>query len=203
MKVDAFAFELPRDLIAERPARPRDAARLLVVGPDALEDRVVRDLPDFLKPGDMLVVNDTKVIPARLRGHRGIAKIEVLLMEPVAEPGQWKALARPAKKLKPGDRIDFAPDFTATVAARGDAGEITLAFDRSGAVLMEALDRFGETPLPPYIPRSGGADAQDRADYQTVYAREPGAVAAADRGSALHAGTSGGPGRAWRWGARP
>ncbi len=91
----------------------------------------MRDLPDFLKPGDVLVVNDTKVIPARLRGHRGIAKIEVLLMEPVAEPGQWKALARPAKKLKPGDRIDFAPDFTATVAARGDAGEITLAFDRS------------------------------------------------------------------------
>ncbi len=182
MKTDAFAFDLPRDLIADRPARPRDAARLLVVQPAALEDRIVRDLPDFLRAGDVLVVNDTKVIPARLRGHRGIAKIELLLMEPAAEPGLWRALARPAKKLKPGDRIDFAPDFFATVVARGEAGEVTLAFEQSGEALMEALDRHGEVPLPPYIPREAGADTQDRADYQTVYAREPGAVAAPTAG---------------------
>jgi S-adenosylmethionine:tRNA ribosyltransferase-isomerase len=182
MKTDAFAFDLPRDLIAERPARPRDAARLLVVRPDRLEDRIVRDLPGLLAPGDLLVVNDTKVIPARLRGHRGIAKVEVTLMEPGAEPGQWRALARPAKKLKPGDRIDFADDFSAAVAARGEAGEVTLAFDRADAALMDALDRHGETPLPPYIARTHGADAQDRADYQTVYAREPGAVAAPTAG---------------------
>jgi S-adenosylmethionine:tRNA ribosyltransferase-isomerase len=182
MKTDVFAFDLPRDLIAERPARPRDAARLLVVRPDSLEDRVVHDLPDFLKAGDVLIVNDTKVIPARLRGHRGIAKVQVTLMEPAAEAGHWHALARPAKKLKLGDRIDFAPDFAATVAARGDAGEITLAFERDGAALMDALDQHGETPLPPYIPRENGADAQDRADYQTVYAREPGAVAAPTAG---------------------
>ncbi|HEY1723751.1 MAG TPA: tRNA preQ1(34) S-adenosylmethionine ribosyltransferase-isomerase QueA [Magnetospirillaceae bacterium] len=182
MKVDDFAFDLPRDLIAERPARPRDAAKLLVVQPDHLEDRIVRDLPDFLRPGDVLVVNDTKVIPARLRGHRGIAKIEVTLMEPAAEPGQWHALARPAKKLKPGDRIDFTPEFSASVAARGEAGETTLAFDRSGETLMAAIEQHGEVPLPPYIPRDHGADAQDRVDYQTIYAREPGAVAAPTAG---------------------
>jgi S-adenosylmethionine:tRNA ribosyltransferase-isomerase len=182
MKTDAFAFDLPRDLIAERPARPRDAARLLVVKADALEDRIVRDLPDFLRAGDVLVVNDTKVIPARLRGHRGIAKIEALLMEPAAEPGQWRALARPAKKLKAGDRIDFAPDFAATVVARGEAGEVTLAFEQTGDALMAALDKYGEVPLPPYITRDAGADSQDRADYQTVYAREPGAVAAPTAG---------------------
>ena len=182
MKVDDFAFDLPRALIADRPARPRDAARLLVVRPDSLDDRIVRDLPGFLKPGDVLVVNDTKVIPARLRGHRGIAKIEVTLLEPAAEAGQWRALARPAKKLKPGDRIDFAPDFAATVAARGEAGEVTLAFEQSGDALLAALDQHGEPPLPPYIPREAGADAQDRIDYQTVYAREPGAVAAPTAG---------------------
>ena len=182
MRVDDFAFDLPRELIAERPVRPRDAARLLVVRSDRLEDRIVRELSDLLAPGDLLVLNDTKVIPARLRGQRGLARVEVTLMEPAREPGQWNALARPAKKLKPGDRIDFAPDFAATVTARGEGGEVTLAFDRDGAALMNALDANGEPPLPPYIARSKGADAQDREDYQTVYAREPGAVAAPTAG---------------------
>jgi S-adenosylmethionine:tRNA ribosyltransferase-isomerase len=182
MKVDAFAFELPRTLIANRPARPRDAARLLVVRPDRLEDRIVRELPDLLAPGDLLVVNDTKVIPARLSGRRGAAGVEVTLMEPAGPEGLWRALARPAKKLKPGDRIDFAPDFAAEVVTRGEAGEVTLAFACSAAALMQALDRHGEMPLPPYIPRPDGADAEDRLDYQTVFARDPGAVAAPTAG---------------------
>jgi S-adenosylmethionine:tRNA ribosyltransferase-isomerase len=181
MKVDDFSFDLPRDLIADRPARPRDAARLLVVREGALEDRIVRDLPALLAPGDLLVLNDTKVIPARLRGVRGAAKIEALLIEP-AGGARWTVLARPAKKLRPGDRIDFAPDFTAQVMARGEGGEVLLEFDRTDAELMDALNAHGETPLPPYISRPHGADTADRADYQTVYAREPGAVAAPTAG---------------------
>jgi S-adenosylmethionine:tRNA ribosyltransferase-isomerase len=182
MKVDAFAFDLPRELIADRPARPRDAARLMVVRPDRLEDRQVHELPRILAPGDLLVANDTKVIPARLRGRRGAARVEVTLMEPAGEPGQWRALARPAKRLKPGNRIEFAPDFSAEVVARGEAGSVTLAFGIAVAALMDALDRYGETPLPPYIPRPAGADAQDRDDYQTIFACDPGAVAAPTAG---------------------
>ena len=181
MKVDDFSFDLPRDLIADRPARPRDAARLLVVREGGIEDRIVRDLPSLLAPGDLLVLNDTKVIPARLRGMRGAAKVETMLIEP-GEGVRWTALARPAKKLKAGDRIDFAPELSAQVVARGEGGEVVLEFDRSGAALLDALDRHGETPLPPYIPRLQGADAEDRVDYQTIYAREPGAVAAPTAG---------------------
>jgi len=181
MKVDDFAFDLPLELIAVRPVRPRDAARLLVVRPDRLEDRTVRDLPALLAPGDLLVLNDTKVIPARLRGRRGTAKVEVTLLEPAAGAA-WRALAKPARKLGPGDRIDFAPDFSAQVVARGEGGEVTLDFDRAGVALMAALDRWGETPLPPYIHRPGGADAEDRTDYQTIFARKRGAVAAPTAG---------------------
>ena len=185
MKVDEFAFDLPRELIAEQPARPRDAARLLVVREDALEDRIVRDLPLLLEPGDLLVVNDTKVIPARLKGQRmgagGAAKVEVTLIEP-AGGTRWIALARPAKKLHPGDRIDFAPDFAADVIERGEGGEVVLDFARAEVALLAALDRHGEIPLPPYIARPEGPTDRDRADYQTVYAREPGAVAAPTAG---------------------
>lgn len=181
MKVDEFDFALPRELIAERPAEPRDAARLLVVRPDRLEDRVVRELPALLEPGDLLVVNDTRVIPARLRGRRGEARIEVTLFEPAGE-STWRVLARPAKRLRAGDRIDFAPDFSAAVMGRGEGGEVLLAFDRGGAALMAVLEAHGEMPLPPYIRRPGGADEHDRADYQTVYARVPGAVAAPTAG---------------------
>ena len=181
MKVDAFAFDLPRELIADRPARPRDAARLLVVRPDALEDRVVRDLPALLTPGDLLVINDTKVIPARLHGLRGAARVETMLIEP-CEGARWKVLARPAKKLRPSDRIDFAEGFSAQVIGRGEGGEVVIEFDRTGPALMEALDRHGEVPLPPYVARPDGPDAEDRADYQTIFAREPGAVAAPTAG---------------------
>ncbi|MDR3436186.1 tRNA preQ1(34) S-adenosylmethionine ribosyltransferase-isomerase QueA [Telmatospirillum sp.] len=181
MKVDAFDFDLPREVIAERPASPRDAARLLRVRKDGLEDLIVRDLPGLLEPGDLMVFNDTRVIPARLKGRRGTAGIEVTLH--MAEGDDcWRAFARPAKKLSAGDHLVFAPEFSAEVAEKGEAGEVVLRFDRGGIALMAALERFGTMPLPPYIKRPAGADARDREDYQTVYAREPGAVAAPTAG---------------------
>jgi S-adenosylmethionine:tRNA ribosyltransferase-isomerase len=179
MKVDLFDFELPRELIALQPADPRDSARLLRVESDRLSDLLVRDLPDCLRPGDLLVSNDTKVIPAQLTGRRGTAKIEVTLIEALGED-RWKGFARPAKKLTPGDRLDFAPDFHAEMLSRGEGGEVTLRFDRGGADLMAALDRYGRMPLPPYIKRL--ATDKDRSDYQTLFAARPGAVAAPTAG---------------------
>jgi S-adenosylmethionine:tRNA ribosyltransferase-isomerase len=180
MKVDAFDFELPRELIAQHPIRPRDAARMLVVDDD-LQDHVVRDLPDLLRPGDLMVFNDTKVIPARLAGRRGAAAIEATLHRQLA-PDRWRAFARPAKRLKQGDCVDFAEDLGAIVTAKGEAGEIELRFDRGGAELRQALDRYGWMPLPPYIRRERGGEAGDREDYQTVYAAKEGAVAAPTAG---------------------
>ncbi|MGE0746027.1 MAG: tRNA preQ1(34) S-adenosylmethionine ribosyltransferase-isomerase QueA [Rhodospirillales bacterium] len=179
MRTDAFDFDLPRHLIAERPASPRDAARMLAVR-DRLEDRVVRDLPAYLRAGDALVVNDTRVIPARLRGRRGAAAVEVTLHRATG-PAEWRAFARPAKRLRPGDQIEFGDGFAATVEAHHGAGEVGLRF-ASPEALAAGLARYGETPLPPYIPRSAGADARDAADYQTVYARHDGAVAAPTAG---------------------
>jgi S-adenosylmethionine:tRNA ribosyltransferase-isomerase len=183
MNVDNFDFELPRELIATVPASPRDSARLLHVGPQGLADAIVRDLADFLRPGDLLVSNDTKVIPARLIGRRGEAKIEVTLLEPTPD-GDWTAFARPAKKLKPGDKIVFGDDFAAHMVARGEGGEVTLRFDVTGDALMAALDRHGRMPLPPYIKREAGNDdpSADRNDYQTMFATNPGAVAAPTAG---------------------
>jgi S-adenosylmethionine:tRNA ribosyltransferase-isomerase len=179
LRVELFDFDLPRERIAARPAVPRDAARLLVVGA-ALDDRRVHDLPDLLRPGDLLVLNDTRVIPARLTGRRGAARIEVtLLTQPGAD--RWTALARPAKRLAPGDEIVFAHDLSAAVEAR-DEGRVTLRFSCAGAQLRAALERHGAPPLPPYIPREAGADARDRADYQTIFAREEGAIAAPTAG---------------------
>ena len=180
MRVDEFDFDLPRELIAERPARPRDAARLLHVHGNTLGDLGVRDLPRLLRPGDVMVFNDTRVIPARLTGRRGQAGIEATLHERIGAD-TWKAFARPAKKLRPGDAITFGPDFTATVAAKGEACEVELRFDRGAESLMAALAEHGSLPLPPYI-RQGRADAADREDYQTVYARAEGAVAAPTAG---------------------
>lgn len=180
MDVDLFDFELPRDLIAERPITPRDAARLLHVAARGLQDRHVRDLPGLLQPGDVLVSNDTRVIPARLFGKRGEAGVEVTLHERVALDS-WKAFARPAKKLRLGDVVRFGGDFSAEVAEKGEAGEVTLRFDRSGDALMLALEEHGKLPLPPYI-RKGEADAADRDDYQTVFAQHKGAVAAPTAG---------------------
>jgi len=186
MRLDRFDYPLPPAAIAQRPISPRDAARLLAVTPEGLADRRVRELPRLLRPGDVLVTNDTRVIPARLMGQRGEARIEVTLHAP-ASAGRWRAFARPAKRLKTGDRIDFAPGFAAAVEARGEGGEVTLAFDRDGAALTDALDAFGAMPLPPYIKRpeqrrSGLADERDRTDYQTVFAARPGAVAAPTAG---------------------
>ena len=187
MKTDLFDFELPKELIAQHPVEPRDAARLLLVGA-RLEDRLVRELPAILSPDDLLVFNDTKVIAARLVGRRGAAHVEVTLHKPCgseaagALPATWRAFARPAKKLRPGDRLVFAPGFEAEVADKGEAGEVTLQLDRAGPDLGEALARHGQMPLPPYIRRDGQGDAHDRADYQTIYARAEGAVAAPTAG---------------------
>jgi S-adenosylmethionine:tRNA ribosyltransferase-isomerase len=194
MKVDLFDFELPEDRIALRPAVPRDSAKLLVVRPDSrLEDRTVRDLPDLLKAGDALVFNDTKVIPAQLRGIRrrgdNQAHVEATLHMRVA-PDRWLAFLRPAKRVAQGDRISFGHDgnacllgvLDATVVEKRGAGEALLAFDLSGPVLDEALHQVGHIPLPPYIASKRDDDARDLVDYQTVYAREEGAVAAPTAG---------------------
>jgi len=194
LRVDQFDFELPDDRIALRPARPRDAARLLVVRPDeTIADRIVRELPDLLEPGDALVFNDTKVIPAQLEGLRirdGNAARIGLTLHMRLSGHEWKAFARGAKKLKTGDRLHFGHTaeacmigaLDANVRAKGEEGEVTLAFDLSGPVLDEALATVGHIPLPPYIALKRPEDEADRADYQTVYAREEGAVAAPTAG---------------------
>ncbi len=182
MRVDQFDFDLPDHLIADHPVEPRDAARMLVVRDDGrLEDSVFRDLTDYLTPGDVLVVNDTRVFPARLAGKKGDGKVEVTLTRAHAD-GTWQALARPARKLTPGVSIDFADGFAAEVMAKGEGGEVTLAFVTGGDDLMTLLDRHGIMPLPPYIDRKAGPEAQDRHDYQTVYAERTGAVAAPTAG---------------------
>jgi S-adenosylmethionine:tRNA ribosyltransferase-isomerase len=180
MRVDKFDFELPTELIADRPVTPREAAKLLIVS-DEISDSHVGDLPSFLQSGDVLVFNDTKVIPARLRGMRRTAKIEVTLHKN-AGLDTWHAFAKPAKKLKIGDEIKFSDDFTALVSNKLDGGEVVLSFSASGAKLMEKLMTYGEIPLPPYISSIRPVDEQDSADYQTVFARAEGAVAAPTAG---------------------
>jgi S-adenosylmethionine:tRNA ribosyltransferase-isomerase len=195
MQLADFDFDLPEDRIALRPASPRDAARLLVVEPGApLRDLQVRDLPGLLRAGDILVLNDTRVIPARLKGQRirGESRIacEATLHKRLA-PHVWTAFMRPGKKLAVGDRIAFGETqdracllgaLDAAVQAKGEGGEITLAFDLSGPDLDAAISERGAMPLPPYIAAKRGEDEQDRADYQTVYADEPGSVAAPTAG---------------------
>ena len=181
MRVDLFDFELPQDRIATHPARPRDSARLLDLTGGGTTDRIVSELPDILRPVDLLVSNDTRVIPARLRGKRGEAGIEVTLHKREG-PDSWLAFAKPAKKLRPGDRIVFSDSFSAEVAAKGEAGEVTLRFDAAGAALMAALHTHGEMPLPPYIRRSGNDGSEDATDYQTIFAGPEGAVAAPTAG---------------------
>ncbi|MDF2367323.1 tRNA preQ1(34) S-adenosylmethionine ribosyltransferase-isomerase QueA [Sneathiella sp.] len=180
MKVDAFDFTLPTELIADRPAVPREGAKLLVVG-EAISDYTVADLPDLLRDGDLLVFNDTKVIPARLRGMRRTAKIEVTLHKNVAADS-WHAFAKPAKKLKVSDIIDFGRGFTALVTDKFEGGEVALAFSASGPALMEKLMEHGEIPLPPYISSLRAVDEQDKSDYQTIFAKDEGAVAAPTAG---------------------
>ena len=180
MKIDDFDFDLPSSAIAQRPIVPRDAARLLEVG-DTVVDRMVRDLPRLLRPGDIMVFNDTRVIPVRLKGRRGEVSIEATLHKEIA-PGRWRAFVRPARRLKPGQCVRFAPGFYAEVEAKDSTGEVILAFDRDGSALMAALETHGTMPLPPYIKRTGIADDRDRVDYQTVFASRPGAVAAPTAG---------------------
>jgi len=189
MRVDLFDFDLPEERIALRPAQPRDAARMLVVGADgALSDRAVQDLPDLLQPGDALVFNDTKVIPAQLRGIRrrgeAVASVEATLHMRVGAD-RWLAFLRPGKRVKQGERIAFGAEggmLDATVAEKNDGGDVLLVFDLSGPALDEALHAVGHIPLPPYIASKRGEDQRDRADYQTIYAKEEGAVAAPTAG---------------------
>ncbi|MFI5022668.1 MAG: tRNA preQ1(34) S-adenosylmethionine ribosyltransferase-isomerase QueA [Alphaproteobacteria bacterium] len=181
LPIEAFDFVLPPERIAQAPARPRDAARLLWIGRRELADRAVRELPELLRPGDLLVLNDTKVIPARLSATRRGAKVELTLHRQLGA-GTWRAFARPARKLSVGDRVEIAPDFAAEVTEKGSEGEVTLRFECGGSALLAALERHGMAPLPPYIKRRAGALPADRADYQTIYAREAGAVAAPTAG---------------------
>jgi S-adenosylmethionine:tRNA ribosyltransferase-isomerase len=196
MKVDAFDFELPDSCIALRPVEPRDAARMLHVGAGgSITDRHVKDLPGLLNAGDVLVMNDTRVIPARLMGRRWrgevSAGVEILLHQRLG-PERWKAFARPAKKLEVGETIRFGDQaasmvcemqrFDAVVEGKGEGGEVTLSFALTGPSLDEAIALHGEMPLPPYIAGKRATDARDLADYQTIYAREDGAVAAPTAG---------------------
>ncbi|WYK04277.1 tRNA preQ1(34) S-adenosylmethionine ribosyltransferase-isomerase QueA [Cereibacter sphaeroides f. sp. denitrificans] len=180
MQLSDFDFDLPERLIATRPARPRTAARLLLAEGDRIEDRHVRDLVDIFRPGDRLVLNNTRVIPARLTGTRtrgeAEARIEVTLMEPAAAGG-WRAMAKPLRKLKPGETIRFSEALSAEVAEKGET-DLRLVFDRAGEAFDAALAQAGAMPLPPYIAARRAPDAQDDEDYQTVFARHAGAVAA-------------------------
>ena len=178
MLTDDFDFDLPRDRIAQHPASPRDSARLLEVG-RTLRDRTVRELPRLLRRGDVLVVNDTRVIPARLRGRRGQASIELTLHRRRSQ-AEWRAFARPAKRLKPGDRVVIADDFWVEVTAKLDGGEVDLRF--GGIDADVGLERHGIMPLPPYISRAADGDSADRTDYQTMFAKVAGAVAAPTAG---------------------
>lgn len=194
MRTDLFDFHLPPDNIALRPASPRDAARLLVVQPGAgLQDKIVSDLPDWLQPGDQLVVNDTKVISAQLAGRRigrdTEPKIDATLIKRL-DGSRWQALVKPAKKLTEGDTVRFGNDgrvcllghLDATVEHKGDAGEITLAFSFHGPALDQAIAELGAPPLPPYIASKRAPDERDAADYQTMFATNDGAVAAPTAG---------------------
>lgn len=179
MKLSDFDFDLPEDLIATRPARPRTHARLLLAEGDRITDRHVYDLVDIFRPGDRLILNNTKVIPARLTGHRrradAQAKIEVTLLEPAAEG--WRALAKPLRKVNVGEVITFSDQLSATVAEKG-ATDLRLTFNLKGDDFDMALAAAGAMPLPPYIAAKRAPDAQDATDYQTVFARHAGAVAA-------------------------
>jgi S-adenosylmethionine:tRNA ribosyltransferase-isomerase len=199
MRTADFDFDLPEERIALRPAEPRDSARLLVVQGGALQDRAIRDLPDFLRPGDALVFNDTRVIPARLSGvrHRPGPEGETLSVAVEATlhhrdaPDAWSAFMKPGKRIKPGDRIRFGSEgdaacdlsrLDATVVAKGEDGLVALRFDLSGPALDDAIRDVGVMPLPPYIAAKRPEDDRDRSDYQTVFAQHDGSVAAPTAG---------------------
>ncbi|MBU2042237.1 MAG: tRNA preQ1(34) S-adenosylmethionine ribosyltransferase-isomerase QueA [Alphaproteobacteria bacterium] len=199
MKTADFDFDLPEDRIALRPAEPRDSARLLVIREGELEDRIVRDLPDFLRPGDALVFNDTRVIPARLSGVRERVGPEGETLSVAVEatlhhrdaPDVWSAFMKPGKRIKPGDRIRFGAEadgacllgrLDATVIDKGEDGLVALRFDLAGPALDEAIRDVGLMPLPPYIAAKRAEDDRDRSDYQTLFAKWDGSVAAPTAG---------------------
>ncbi|MEX0502710.1 tRNA preQ1(34) S-adenosylmethionine ribosyltransferase-isomerase QueA [Alphaproteobacteria bacterium LSUCC0719] len=188
MKLSDFDYELPPEAIASEPARPRDAARLLDLTGTAMVDRVISDLPELLTSGDLLVVNDTRVIPARLSGKRGDAGIGITLHKH-EQGARWCVFAKPARKCRPNDVIHFGPDFAARVVGRGDGGEVVIDFiaPTTGSLLDDAaiqagLAAHGSMPLPPYIRRPDGSTDADAEDYQTMFAAEAGAVAAPTAG---------------------
>ncbi len=181
MKTADFDFALPPSRIAQHPAEPRDSARLLHVARDGLHDRIVRDLPDLLRPGDLLVANDTRVIPAQLTARRGAATIGLTLDRP-DQHGNWLALARNARRLRPGDELDCGAWLIATVVAGPDEGTVTLRFNMSGDDFARALHQAGALALPPYIDRPEGPTETDTSSYQTIFAAHPGAVAAPTAG---------------------
>lgn len=180
MKLSDFDFDLPEGLIATRPANPRSAAKLLVADGARISDRHVSDLPDLLRAGDLLVLNNTKVIPARLTGRRlrdgNEAKIEVTLLNPTPD-GHWRALLKPLRKMRDAEVVRFAPDFEAVLVSRED-GQGVLRFNLEGDEFDKALEAAGEMPLPPYIAAKRASDRRDKQDYQTVFAKHAGAVAA-------------------------
>lgn len=180
MHTDDFDFDLPQSLIAQHPVEPRDAARLLEIG-TVLHDRTVLDLPDLLRPGDVLVMNDTRVVPTRLRGRRGEARVEITLHRSLGET-EWRAFARPARRLRVGDHVVVADDLTLEVLEKGEGGEVTVRLDSGARSPLAALHAHGEMPLPPYIRRPAGGDDRDLTAYQTVYASVEGAVAAPTAG---------------------
>ncbi len=182
MRVDDFDFELPPGRIALRPTRPRDSARLLLVERGKIADRAVRDLPQLLRPGDVLVFNDTRVIPAQLEGRRGDASIGATLHKREG-PREWRAFLRNARRARVGDTIDFGSEVSASVVEKADDGSALLHFHGEEPVEL-LLDRAGQMPLPPYIASKRAVDAADAEDYQTMFAKREGAVAAPT--AALH-----------------
>lgn len=182
MKTDIFNFDLPEDLIANEPANPRDSSKLLHIGSNGeLNDYTVADLDKLLRPSDVLIFNDTKVIPARLYGNRGLAKVEVTLFKQL-NLSCWETLIKNARRLKPNDLIEFSHELTATVLNKTENGAVVLQFNKSGADLMAAFHELGTMPLPPYIKRLRGGKKSDNANYQTIYAKHEGAVAAPTAG---------------------
>jgi S-adenosylmethionine:tRNA ribosyltransferase-isomerase len=182
VRLDDFDFDLPRELIADHPRAPREAAGLLhITASGVLEDKHIADLPRLLRPGDLLVCNDTKVIPARLVGRRGAVTVAVTLCHDLGG-GKWRAFAKGARRLHVGDRLEFAADFAAVVGDKYPEGDVTLSFDLAPEAFRAALARHGTMPLPPYIRRPRGGEVRDRSDYQTIFARAEGAVAAPTAG---------------------
>ncbi|NNC36552.1 MAG: tRNA preQ1(34) S-adenosylmethionine ribosyltransferase-isomerase QueA [Acidimicrobiales bacterium] len=189
MDVELFNFDLPDERIALRPAVPRDSARLLLVDQGGLSDHTVRDLPDLLREGDILVLNETKVLraslsatrPARAHGGGGGVKVQINLHKFVSQD-EWRAFVRPAKRLRDGDEIHFSPELSAEVYDKVTGGDVGLRFNQSGDDLVQSIKTLGEMPLPPYIARQRAVDERDNSDYQTVFAKDDGSVAAPTAG---------------------